>query len=138
MGWGLIENNFTIGGDFMLEFIENYNDLIENVIMFNDCIKNSDLLKSRLRRFRHWYYIEELDKFAPSKFIGYKGNSSGSYESGTNPGTGYMNGMDTQRVIRSLFNDVLHEGQEIHREFLIKFLNGFGATPNANVHIHII
>jgi len=95
-------------------------------------------LISRLNQFKHWYYIVELDMFAPSKFIGYKGNNSEEYRIGTEPVTRYMDGRNTERVLRGLFNEVQYEGHEIQREKLIEFLNEFGAIPNANVHIHLI
>jgi len=121
----------------MLEFIETYNDLVENVKTFNECISSSDLLISRLNQFRHWYYIVELDMFAPSKFIGYKGNNLKEYSFGSSV-DGYMDGRDTEHKIRQLFMGILTEGQEIHHYKLVEFLNNFERSPNIQSHIHVI
>lgn len=121
----------------MSELIETYNDLVENVITFNECISNSELLISRLSHFRHWYYIVELELFAPSKFIGYKGNNLNEYKIGSSR-DGYMDGRDTEHKISQLFKDIQTEGQEVHHNDLEVFLDSFGKVPNKQVHIHVI
>lgn len=122
----------------MFELIANYNDIVENVKTFNECIRNSNLLIDRLSQFRHWYYIVELEMFAPSKFIGYKGNNSEEYRIGTSPVNGYMDGRNTERVLSQLFNGLQAEGHEIHHKELVDFLYSFGKSPNQNVQIYVI
>lgn len=47
--------------------VESYAQVLESARNFN-MGNHIDKLTS----FKHWYYFEEIDSFAPSKFIGYK------------------------------------------------------------------
>lgn len=56
----------------MLKLVDKYDDVVKNAKEFHKSIENDIELNRKLSMFRHWYYIEEIDAFAPSKFIGYK------------------------------------------------------------------
>lgn len=66
----------------MEEFIlvEDLDEVKRNIIIFNKEIKENEVMRKRfLSHFRQWYYISELDMYAPSKFIGYKNMTAARY-----------------------------------------------------------
>ncbi len=72
-----------------LDLVETYEDVVKNAKVFCDNVNDCEELRSKLSNFQHWYYIEEIDKFAPSKFIGYQDNTVEDYIFGTSS-QGYM------------------------------------------------
>lgn len=63
-----------------MELVESINEVIENVILFNRQIKDDKSNANKtFTRFSNWYYISELDLFAPNKFIGYKRSENNDY-----------------------------------------------------------
>ncbi len=68
----------------MLDLVGSYTDVVKNAKEFHNNI-DGDLIR-KLSQFRHWYYIEEIDAFAPSKFIGYKDVTVADYKEGTRSG----------------------------------------------------
>lgn len=55
----------------MLDLVYSYSDGIRNAKKFYSSINDESLIK-KLSQFRHWYYIEVLDAFAPSKLLDIK------------------------------------------------------------------
>ncbi|MGG1400182.1 hypothetical protein ABE288_20520 [Bacillus salipaludis] len=86
---------------FELELVEDLNEVKQNIIQFNNDIKvNQELRKRFFSHFRQWYYIKELDMFAPSKFIGYKNMNAQKYNN--KDGTG-ADGRKTEAVLKQWF-----------------------------------
>lgn len=60
----------------------------------------------KLTSFKHWYYIEEIDSFVPSKFMGYKKMTSEDYDYYTDwegrydSDEPYLDGRETQKVFK--------------------------------------
>ncbi|GGI12583.1 HNH endonuclease [Gottfriedia solisilvae] len=55
-----------------LLLVEEIDEIKKNITQFNQDIVSNDNLRKKLAQFAQWYYIEQLDMFAPSKYIGYK------------------------------------------------------------------
>lgn len=87
--------------DDRIEIIDNYQQIVKNAVTFNDALKkNIDEIINLLSNFRQWYYIEEIDDFAPSKFIGYKNMTAEKY---INNHTKTMDGRETELVLKKYF-----------------------------------
>ncbi|MCL9637515.1 HNH endonuclease [Bacillus zanthoxyli] len=85
--------------EFLL--VENLDEVKENVVQFNKDLKHNEEIRRRFfSRFRQWYYIKELDMFAPSKYIGYKNMNALKYNN--KDGTG-ADGRKTEAVLRKWF-----------------------------------
>ena len=80
----------------------SYDEIVESMNLFNKGIG----LESRLRYFRAWYYIPEIDAVGPSKFIGYRGMTIPNYLKYP------LDGKETESVLGQWF-DVLAEGPEL-------------------------
>jgi 5-methylcytosine-specific restriction enzyme A len=83
-----------------LPLVENIIEVLENIKTFNKELSNSQHLIRKLSSFKQWYYCSELDMFGPSMFIGYKKNTADEYERGTSNNDRYMDGWDTEAIIR--------------------------------------
>ena len=118
----------------MLSLVESYDDVVLNSKEFYDNIENG--LVRKLCFFRHWYYIEETDTFAPSKFIGYKGITISEYRRGTIRNAGYMDGRDTVNHLKQWFRLADDKEYEISIKKIRKFLAKYGKRPNANIFVH--
>ena len=85
-------------GEFLL--VEDLKEIKENMIQFNKDIKENEELRRRfISHFRQWYYIKELDMFAPSKYIGYKNMNALKYNN--KDGTG-ADGRKTESILGKL------------------------------------
>lgn len=81
--------------------VESYQEVVQSVKNFH--MANHIAL---LSQFKHWYYIDELEKFAPSKFIGYKEMTDSDYEfyadweSRYDNDEPFLDGRETQKVFK--------------------------------------
>lgn len=64
------------------DLVTDYDQVVENVLRFNEELRGSVGLQRRLSHFRAWYYIPEKDAVGPSKFIGYQGMNAVRYLEG--------------------------------------------------------
>lgn len=123
-----------------ITLIDSVEDVILNIKVFNKDLDLSEYLISKLSYFRHWYYVEELDLFGPSKFIGYKGNTSEEYRKGTNYESGYMSGIITQQRLTKLFDNIdtidSDRSDELHQK-LEYFLGCYDKKPNKSAKIYL-
>ena len=115
-------------------FVDSYKDALENAKTFIDGFNYEENIINKLNNFRHWYYFEELDGFAPGKFIGYKQMDMKAYHviSRTE-----LNGMDTEGILRNLF--IAAEG-EYRNDLQIKleeYLMQYQKKPHALAQIHV-
>lgn len=116
-------------------FVASYKDALENAKTFIGGLSREESIVNKLNYFRHWYYFEELDGFAPSKFIGYKQMDMKAYQTAYNTG---LDGRDTEIVLQNFFK--IAEGytkNELEGK-LEQFLEQYQKKPNALVQIHVI
>jgi len=115
-------------------FVDSYKDALENAKTFIEGLNHEESIVNKLNNYRHWYYFEELDGFAPSKFIGYKQMDMRAYQASSSI---ELNGMDTEKALRNLF--IIAEGgckNELQHK-LEKFLSNYGKHPNVLTKIHV-
>ena len=84
--------------------VENYEDVKNSVLAFNEGLGKPEKLENQLSYFRAWYYIPELNAVGPSKFIGYKNLPVARYLEGYG-----LDGKVTEPILGGWFN-VLIEG----------------------------
>jgi predicted HNH restriction endonuclease len=84
-----------------LKLVESLEEVKKNIIQFNHEIEENEEMRKRfLSHYKQWYYIKELDMFAPSKFIGYKDMNADKYIN--KDGTG-ADGRKTELALRNWF-----------------------------------
>lgn len=120
----------------MLGLVKTYEDVVINVKEFHDNINNAEELIKKLSQFRHWYYIEELEKFAPSKFIGYQNITVEEYVVGTSTEKGYMDGRDTVPRLKKWFEVIPDEEIEVYYKKLEAFLIQCDKRPNKKFQLY--
>ena len=118
----------------MLALVSTREELISNIKRFNADLPNDDYLQSLLSLFRHWYYIEELDAFGPSKFIGYTAMTGERYSNKNGLGA---DGRETLHHLKSVLHAVPTDNAEL-REKLTAFLDTYNKQPNALAKVHTI
>jgi uncharacterized protein (DUF433 family) len=118
-------------------------EVIENILRYQEAIAKGPKIRTRVARVWSWYaYKDEQSnswKFAPSKFIGYRGASSPRYlaESGKD---GEFDGRITERVLSAWFA-VPEPGSKLERELidaLSAFLAGFAKAPGARARVSVL
>ena len=124
----------TKEGELVLDLVDSYTGVVENAKEFHNNI-DEDLIR-KLSLFRHWYYIEEIDAFAPSKFIGYKDVTVVDYKIGTKLGQGYMDGRDTVKQLKQWFKLVNDEEFDFYCEKLEDFLFQYDKKPNKKLQLY--
>ena len=115
-------------------FVKSYEDTLMNAKTFISGLDSSAGIKDRLNYFRQWYYFEELDSFAPSKFVGYKQMDMKVYQKVFNTS---LDGKDTERVLRTFFTIAEGSYKEELKQKLENFLGKYHKEPNALSQIHI-
>jgi uncharacterized protein (DUF433 family) len=118
-------------------------EVIENIHRYQDAIAKSPKIRARVARVWSWYAYKDDQshawKFAPSKFIGYRGANIPRYlaESGKD---GELDGRATERVLAGWFT-VPEPGSKLERELidgLRTFLAGFAKAPGARARIGVL
>lgn len=117
--------------------VESYEEALQNAIVFNDALPSSEVLRSRLNYFRHWYYFDEIDMFAPSKFIGYKGMNARTYEALTVSGENKLDGKDTEKTLDRFFVEASENAKDNLIEKLSTSLYQYGKSINAKGVVHV-
>jgi hypothetical protein len=117
--------------------VESYEEALKNATTFNDALSSSDFIRSRLNFFRHWYYFDEIDMFAPSKFIGYKDMNAKTYEAFIVSDPNNLDGRDTERVLIKYFDEATGEEKDKLVEKLSAFLSQYGKSINAKGVVHV-
>ena len=116
----------------MLELVSTYEDVVKNAKIFCEQLKDEEDLRRKLSFFRHWYYFEEIDQFAPSKFIGYQNITVVEYNLGNN-----LDGRETEKQLRKWFKKIPVEEYEQYNEKLEDYLFYFDKKPNKSICLHI-
>ncbi len=115
-------------------FVESYEEVLDNAKTFLKGLEQSNAIENKLNFFRHWYYFEELDSFAPSKFIGYKQMNTKAYLEGFSTD---LDGRDTERILQKYFTIAQGKVKDELTEKLEMFLNEYQKRPNGKTQIHI-
>ena len=122
--------------NIQLSSVTDYVDVLKNAKQYQADIKNDERLIKKLSHVQHWYYFEEGQFFASSKFIGYKDNHADLYEEYANKG---MSGTETEPILKKWFIKLEHES-ELEEQLLKElesFLNQYDKKPNKRVCIHV-
>jgi hypothetical protein len=117
------------------ELVSNLQEIGENIVQFNSDLNNETELIEQLSQFSHWYYIDGLDMFGPSKFIGYKQMNTERYARGY-----AKNGGDTEKVLIKWFRTLAPRSRE-DSELRVKLesrLADFKKKPRKNAVIHVL
>lgn len=121
----------------VLYLVETYEDVVKNARVFSENLKDCVDVKKKLSSFQHWYYFEEIDKFAPSKFIGYQDISFEDYIYGTSRDYGYMDGRETELQLSNWFMRIPDERKDFYYHKLRRELSSYNKVPNKRTSIHI-
>jgi 5-methylcytosine-specific restriction enzyme A len=122
----------------ILSLVENISDILENIKTFNEELPNSEDLIRKLSSFKQWYYSNELDMFAPSMFIGYKNNTAAEYKKGTAYNDRYMDGWDTEAIIRQWSIETKGLDFMELEEKLSLMLSEYNKKLKSNARIHLL
>jgi uncharacterized protein (DUF433 family) len=118
-------------------------EVIENIHRYQEAIAKNAKIRARVARVWSWYAYKDDQshdwKFAPSKFIGYRGANIPRYlaESGKD---GEFDGRVTERVLSEWFT-VPEPGSKLERELidaLRTFLAGFARAPGARARVSVL
>lgn len=120
----------------MLKIVESYQEVVDNSVVFHDSIDVGEEIIKKLSFFRHWYYIEEINKFALSKFIGYQNINLEEYIIRTSHEDGYMDGRDTVPRLKKWFKIIPEEENEKYYKKLEEFLSQYDKKPNKKIQLY--
>lgn len=120
----------------ILDLVKSYEDVVKNVSVFCDNVNDCEDIRRKLSNFQHWYYIEEIDKFAPSKFIGYQDITVEDYIFGTSS-EGYMDGRETEKQLNKWFKQISDEMKDYYYQKLLGDLSWHSKEPNKRAYLHI-
>ena len=84
--------------------IDSPDEAVENIVRYQTEIQEDPLLARLMKQVHAWYAVN-LDGtwlFAPSKFVGYRGNTAGAYLSGAHD----RNGGRSEAVLKAWFDIV--------------------------------
>ena len=113
------------------ELVTGYDDIVQNILAFQQVLHKNSTAYERFSQFRHWYVLPQGDKrlFGPSKFIGYKGTTTANYE--PHPGCG-QDGRKTERKLKR-YSDLLDKGRGAFAR-LYEELARFARTVGKTLH----
>jgi len=110
---------------------------LDNAVRFQKYLQENETLQHKLSQYTHWYYFEQKNIFAPSKFIGYKNNT---YNSET---AHEGDGRETEKALAHFFRKVVKSKtqpdifiNELYSK-LGALLKQYDKKPKANAVIHI-
>ena len=119
----------------MPNLVEDKTQLIQNARNFSELTPSSNSFAYKvLNYFKHWYYFEESDIFAPSKFIGYENTTLENYRRGEG-----RDGRETEKVLQEWFKPLV-QGSPRFEELstkLHKYVNNLNRQVNKGYCIHI-
>jgi len=117
--------------------VSSYAEALDNAVRFQKYLQENETLQHKLSQYTHWYYFEQKNIFAPSKFIGYKNNT---YNSET---AHEGDGRETEKALAHFFRKVVKSKtqpdifiNELYSK-LGALLKQYDKKPKANAVIHI-
>lgn len=117
----------------MFEPVRNYKDILENTKVFHKSLGSSEELTKRLGYFRHWYYLEEFDTFAPGRFIEYRDIKLELYVSGSSK---WMEGGEAAPHLKYWFCLIDNADKELYIKKLEALLNLYDKKPNRILYLY--
>ena len=117
------------------DLVASYDQVVENVLRFNEELRASVGLQRRLAQFRAWYYIPERDAVGPSIFIGYQGMNAERCLEGGLDGRVTESHVGLPRWFR-----ILEEGTPEYRrisEKVSNLLEGFRKKPSKRARFNV-
>lgn len=119
----------------MPELVKDKVYVVINAINFNELTTRTDSFAYTVfNRFTHWYYFEESDIFAPSKFIGYENTTLENYRRETG-----RHGGKTEKLLTHWFEQLDRDSSyfaELSTK-LFHYAEKLGKKVKKNYHIHI-
>jgi hypothetical protein len=117
----------------MREPINNPEQVEKNIRRYNQDLPNSPYLQDLLSNHRDWYYLNDLEIFGPSKFIGYVDMTGQRYtQAGEEEGS--FDGGFTQKTLSKFFvesDDLSLFGK------LESLMYPYNKTPRSNVRFYV-
>ena len=116
-------------------------EVFDNIARYQAAARKSRQLRERAGYVQSWYAIKDSSgewRFAPSKFIGYRGATAEKYLSDTRS-EGALDGRQTERVLSEWFK-AAERGTRLERELsdaLRRFLAELDQAPNARARINV-
>lgn len=119
----------------MEPLVISVDEVFENIIQFNKDIEQETEIISQLSQFIHWYYVPELDLFAPSKYIGYSYMNTKKYNRGFN-----KTGVDTEKVLKQWFIKLDNSSEKslMLMNKLSDLLELYNKKTRSNAVIHVL
>ncbi|MDN4493589.1 hypothetical protein [Ureibacillus aquaedulcis] len=119
----------------MEELVTSLEEVVKNVIQFNEDLENHTDIVTQLSMFIHWYYIPTINAFGPSKYIGYKNMNTEKYDRGKR-----KTGVDTEKELKEWFVKLSVESEKAQElmEELYKLLEKHDKKVRSNANIHIL
>ena len=119
----------------MEPLVINVDEVFENIIQFNKDLEQETEIISQLSQFIHWYYVPELDSFAPSKYIGYRNMNTKKYNRGFN-----KTGVDTEKVLKQWFIKLDNSSEKgiMFMNKLADLLELYNKKTRSNAVIHVL
>lgn len=110
-------------------------EVFENIIQFNKDLEQETEIISQLSQFIHWYYVPDLDLFAPSKYIGYSNMNTKKYNRGFN-----KTGVDTEKVLKQWFIKLNNSSERslMLMSKLADILELYNKKTRSNAVIHVL
>ena len=119
----------------MPKLVEDKAQLVENACNFNELTVSSDSFAYKVfNSFKHWYYFEESDIFAPSKFIGYKNTTVENYRRGEG-----RDGRETEKKLQEWFKPLEQDSPRFNElsTKLHQYVNNLNRQVKKGYCIHI-
>jgi len=117
--------------------VNTYAEAQDNALRFQEYLKSNETLRGKLSQYTHWYYFEQKDIFAPSKFIGYKKNTYHSESAHEG------DGRETEKALAKFFRKLLPSPEqpdlyviELYAK-LAAMLRQYGKKPKSGAVIHV-
>jgi hypothetical protein len=117
------------------ELVSDLLEVGENIVQFNADLDNETVIIEQLSQFYRWYYIEGLDMFGPSKYIGFKQMSTERYARGQGKNSG-----DSTEVLLKWFRPLSpgsNEEVELRKKLEAR-LADFKKELNKATTIHVL
>ena len=123
-----------------LELIWNYSQILRNVKQYNQDLPTCDVLQDRLANHQDWYYSKELDKFGPSKFIGFVDITCDRYRTAREDYGRAFDGGRTEQALRP-FSRELNQHELDYRHLcgrLEILLSQYGKRPKRGFSLKVL
>lgn len=134
----------TEGGAELVQFrnVQNLNEVIHNLIHFQNELCRDNRIAARLTLFRYWFHVPLLGAFGPEKIIGHV--KMNGQEIGPLSADEYikqatiLDNFDPSPTLRNWFRPVSEDEEFRLRLELDYFLSRYGRESNRVIHIYVL